>query len=702
MERFFDTLFGHLPEGLLLPVFAKGNDPKDVPVIRFCGDTKELARVCASLNGKYNVYFGLCPLSNRPPRGRGNESDVGLLTCFWADLDVASEGHKAPKGIARKEYPPTKAAARDLLHEFGLAPTIVVDSGNGLHAYWVLREPIKLADGNRGAVKGVSMAVSQKLLIKSTIAGYSCDQVGDLARIFRVPGTLNIKTDPPKECRIIESSDILIEACVAKYISHPELVQDSLIPGEAGQSAGAVTSTPHLLPSGTGPQQETNIPMVVQNLIERDDRFRATWQRRRRDMKDGSASGYDQSIANQLVECNVSDQTIIDAIFAWREKHGESTDKLFRTPSRGGQTYIQRTITKAKELYKTSATQQKALDEIDEIIRETEMSNTLPATEEEAEATWGVNPITQKVTAAPEEVVAEYVPEETVTEDGEILVEAPTLEDLAPTNAPRKAPAASGGGDDDDPKSDLSVNGTRPLASLKDGESMVTGARRDRLLQKIYTVTGVNIVDVERQGLIDPIFYITNNRGDKYKVGGTDVLFSYKATDKVVWEQTGFHIPLCSPEKWNKITNAIALAARIKHDPETESSTNARDLLTRYVHARGLMRGNSWRRALPDSLPFHLDNGNAYPNSKYPAGIYVSLSDMMKFANDERGGPGEKLTKATVREWLSVLKFCPQRVDERVNGVKRSRAYWFGEPTEYELGEERHGDYGDHEEAESA
>ena len=86
-----------------------------------------------------DVYFGL-GLQNEPPSpgGRGKESTVGAIPGVWIDLDVAGEGHKA-EGLC-----PDFESALALLESFPLAPSIVNQSGGGLHGYWLFDTPLLL------------------------------------------------------------------------------------------------------------------------------------------------------------------------------------------------------------------------------------------------------------------------------------------------------------------------------------------------------------------------------------------------------------------------------------------------------------------------------------------------------------------------------------------------------------------------------
>lgn len=119
-----------------------------------------------------DVFFGVLP------RGSGGEP-VGPIRYLWADLDDKLGGRGAVISAA--------------------LPTadIIVDSGNGLHAYWRLTEPMEFTTEMKSIFQRCLGAFQQKIMP-------GCDNTSDPARILRVPGTKNYK-DPenPKEVRLI-------------------------------------------------------------------------------------------------------------------------------------------------------------------------------------------------------------------------------------------------------------------------------------------------------------------------------------------------------------------------------------------------------------------------------------------------------------------------------------------------------------------
>jgi hypothetical protein len=155
-------------------------------------DPSAAAAVVAALP-EGDVWFGVNPTN--APYGvgvrRGDATQVTRLAAVWADLDVK------PGACQSKEQAHTIVAVlSDLL---GVAPAVVVDSGHGLQPYW----PIEPEDGgplNTDERRGKAAALLRRWgrLVKLVAQnhGADADNVFDLPRVLRVPGTVNRKADP--------------------------------------------------------------------------------------------------------------------------------------------------------------------------------------------------------------------------------------------------------------------------------------------------------------------------------------------------------------------------------------------------------------------------------------------------------------------------------------------------------------------------
>lgn len=66
------------------------------------------------------------------------------------------------------------------------------------------------------------------------------------------------------------------------------------------------------------------------SLFLSNPKFPDTWNRRRMDLQDQSASGYDLALADAAAIDGWGDQEIFNLLIAWRREHGESPEKLKR------------------------------------------------------------------------------------------------------------------------------------------------------------------------------------------------------------------------------------------------------------------------------------------------------------------------------------------------------------------------------------
>lgn len=133
-----------------------------------------------------DVWFGVN--SRRPglqPGQKGSVADCVDLVALWADLDVG-EG-KCP------DYATCGDIVADLSEILGTAPVAVVHSGRGLHPYWRLSDQV---EEDFGVDAARSLMSRWGNLVRTVAAKHhvaKIDNVFNLDRILRVPGTLNNK-----------------------------------------------------------------------------------------------------------------------------------------------------------------------------------------------------------------------------------------------------------------------------------------------------------------------------------------------------------------------------------------------------------------------------------------------------------------------------------------------------------------------------
>lgn len=213
----------------------------------------------ASQDHREGVYLRATTLRQQPTNGgRGSAADSHALPGLWADVDLAGPGHKTNQAL-----PPDIETGKQIIATSGLPePTLWVHSGGGLYPWWLLEQPIEVTDDSLPSLEKLSQQW-QNLIGRSAAAlGWHYGTgVGDLARVLRIPGSVNRKEGLARACRIIEDNPHaytlagLHEGLATALEQHPEPVRQPSPP--ASTPAG---TTRHLgvvrAPGETSPNDD--------------------------------------------------------------------------------------------------------------------------------------------------------------------------------------------------------------------------------------------------------------------------------------------------------------------------------------------------------------------------------------------------------------------------------------------------------------
>jgi hypothetical protein len=167
-------------------------------------------------NHRVNLYAGV-NLSGKDygMHRRCESSQIAAQCAFIADIDVFGPAHKS------ELLPPTFDDARLILPP-KMQPTILIDSGHGLQAWWLLKEPVVFGSGEaRAHSQFLAIQWHRAMERRAAEKGWKLDAVHDLARVLRVPGTINRKDGvPDAEARILEITDTRYDLCdIEEYVS---------------------------------------------------------------------------------------------------------------------------------------------------------------------------------------------------------------------------------------------------------------------------------------------------------------------------------------------------------------------------------------------------------------------------------------------------------------------------------------------------
>jgi len=151
--------------------------PPSLPQV-FTRDFSQVDTLWKSCQEKgLNLCFGVATREGKD----GTKTGCREVPALWVDIDFK-------QGMSRK-------AAKERLGEFPLPPSAVIQSGNGLHAYWFLDSPAD-AQSEQKQVEG---------LLKNLATQLGGDEGAcDVSRVMRLPGTLNFKYTPARPCKVVE------------------------------------------------------------------------------------------------------------------------------------------------------------------------------------------------------------------------------------------------------------------------------------------------------------------------------------------------------------------------------------------------------------------------------------------------------------------------------------------------------------------
>jgi hypothetical protein len=157
---------------------ARIRDGKKVQ--KFYTSKREIIEAAANFDAEgYDAYFALATFKEPMSRKVDN---IDTLHSLYLDLDCGSG----------KDYP-SQAAAISALREFckatKLPKPMMINSGRGVHVYWMLTTPLTYPEWYKLALKLKQTCVIHNLKADPVVTA-------DGARILRVPSTHNHKADP--------------------------------------------------------------------------------------------------------------------------------------------------------------------------------------------------------------------------------------------------------------------------------------------------------------------------------------------------------------------------------------------------------------------------------------------------------------------------------------------------------------------------
>ncbi len=300
---------------------------------RWFTDVPAAAEYVASVNGGRDVYVGVgLSKTDYGPARRCKSEEISGICGIAIDLDLKSDAH------GNKPLPATIEDALSILPP-SMPPSLLVSTGNGVHAWWLLKEPgVFDSDDERHQAASVFTRWHTMLRLRAAARGWSYDRLSDLARVLRIPGTDNHKD--PKHLKSVAT----LSATDHRYnmSDFEEILDHAGIPDAEAEEKARRQWAERFADKPLVIKVDARIPQeMLDEWMRQDPRFRNTWERRRHDLKDPSNSGYDMALADFGVDAGLPEQRIVDLIVHHRALHGRS--------QRTSLDYFRRTIAKAME-----------------------------------------------------------------------------------------------------------------------------------------------------------------------------------------------------------------------------------------------------------------------------------------------------------------------------------------------------------------
>ena len=174
-KQFFEKIFP--AQGYICVAAIVANQIKP----RFATSVDDALKIAQKfIDDKMNVYF--TPGSYEGMRR--TQDTCTFVKSFFLDIDVMhGESRYDSKEQALSEL-------QRFCDEIDWPPPTLVDSGGGIHAYWILEEELPADIWMGYAKKFKQLCLDHKLIIDEGVPA-------DSARLMRIPGTSNYRYDPP-------------------------------------------------------------------------------------------------------------------------------------------------------------------------------------------------------------------------------------------------------------------------------------------------------------------------------------------------------------------------------------------------------------------------------------------------------------------------------------------------------------------------
>jgi putative DNA primase/helicase len=204
-------------------------------------------------NGGGDIFHGV---NLRDDSGFARKANICEIVCAQADIDF-------------KDTP--KETVDEALAVCICEPSVLVTSGNGYQAYWLLDLPLLATAENIALIENINRGLAEQ---------FHGDFTHDVTRILRTPGRKNSKYTGKRMCEILRAAGPRYSIEDLKQFA-VKSANGARAKVEIGDAAG-------------------ELPKRFEKMLARHGLIQKTWRGARPDLKDQSRSGYDMAMADLL------------------------------------------------------------------------------------------------------------------------------------------------------------------------------------------------------------------------------------------------------------------------------------------------------------------------------------------------------------------------------------------------------------------
>lgn len=186
------------PGPWILTAIAPDNGQIETKTFKL-GQFSEMENWIEKYNGIRNLYFTINPTRTEMDK-KPSRTDISEICCLFVDCDprVGESLEEEQKRILKT------------LTEFLPRPSIIISTGGGAQAFWLLEEPIVLDGKEETAIEAESYSVQLELLLGG-------DRTSNCDRVYRLPGTINLPNEVKRKKGRLPALSYIIEALWTRY-----------------------------------------------------------------------------------------------------------------------------------------------------------------------------------------------------------------------------------------------------------------------------------------------------------------------------------------------------------------------------------------------------------------------------------------------------------------------------------------------------